>query len=181
MEIVIRELREDDLKPDLLMNFNRYQKVVKVWRRVDGKKVLIENPFIEYWDNKLKDEIVNEDFSRCIKGGGVVIGVFCEDKVIGFASLLRNFFGSKKQYVPLMQLHVSNEYRGLGLGKQLFELCARKAKEWGAKKLYISGHSSEESQAFYSAVGCVDAEEINKEFAEHEPFDVQLEYKIEEI
>lgn len=178
MEIVIRELREDDLKPDLLMHFNRYQKVVKVWRRVDGKKVLIENPFIEYWDSNLKNEIVSEDFTNCIKSGGTVVGVFCDDKVIAFASLLRNFFGSKKQYVPLIQLHVSNEYRGLGLGKQLFDLCARKAKEWGAKKIYISGHSSEESQAFYSAVGCVDAEEINKEFAEHEHFDIQLEYQL---
>lgn len=47
---------------------------------------------------------------------------------------------------------------------------------FGADKLYISGHSSKESQAAYSALGCKHAEEINEILAEAEPFDVQLEY-----
>ena len=37
------------------------------------------------------------------------------------------------------------------------------AKEIGAKKLYISSHSSKESQIAYRKMGCVEAEEINKE------------------
>ncbi|MBZ9626167.1 GNAT family N-acetyltransferase [Clostridium sp. FP2] len=179
MNIVIRELKYVDLVPDLLEHFNRYQKISNVWRMIDGKKLLIENPFIENWDNELKREIVYEDFTDCINSGGIVFGVFYNgNTLIAFSSLLHNFFGSQKQYVQLMQLHISTEYRRLGFGKELFALCVKKAKEWGAKKLYISGHSAEETQQFYEAVGCVDAKEINDDIASHEPFDVQLEYKL---
>ena len=50
------------------------------------------------------------------------------------------------------------------------------AKRLGADKLYISAHSSKESQAAYKAIGCVHAKEINQKLAEEEPCDVQLEY-----
>ena len=46
----------------------------------------------------------------------------------------------------------------------------------GAKKLYISAHSSKESQAAYKALGCVYATEIIPWIAEEEPYDVQMEY-----
>lgn len=46
----------------------------------------------------------------------------------------------------------------------------------GAEKIYISSHSSKESQAAYRSLGCVDAVKINKEIAENEPFDIQMEY-----
>ncbi|MDT2194604.1 GNAT family N-acetyltransferase [Paenibacillus larvae] len=78
--------------------------------------------------------------------------------------------------MDLAELYTSFEFRGLGIGKQLFALCAEKARQWGAKKLYISAHSAEETQAFYRSVGCVDAVEINQQLADKEPFDIQMEY-----
>ena len=50
--------------------------------------------------------------------------------------------------------------------------------EKGAGKLYISAHSAVESQAFYKAMGCVEAKEINAAHAEKEPFDCQLEFSL---
>ena len=50
------------------------------------------------------------------------------------------------------------------------------AKSNGAEKLYISAHSAVESQAFYHAMGCVEAVEYKKEHVEQEPYDRQLEY-----
>ena len=47
-----------------------------------------------------------------------------------------------------------------------------------AEKLYISAHSSKESQAAYRALGCVHAEEINAKLAQEEPCDVQMEYRL---
>lgn len=47
MNIVIRELNYVDLVPDLLKYFNRYQEISNVRRIIDGKKLLIKNPFIE--------------------------------------------------------------------------------------------------------------------------------------
>ena len=78
--------------------------------------------------------------------------------------------------MDLSSIHVSEDMRGHGIGKQLFQLAAAWAKSNGAKKLYISAHSAVESQAFYHAMGCVEAMEYKKEHVEQEPYDRQLEY-----
>jgi predicted N-acetyltransferase YhbS len=75
-------------------------------------------------------------------------------------------------------MHVSNNYRGVGIGKALFEKCVEAAKKMGAKSIYISAHPAIETQKFYKALGCKLAKEINQELKELEPFDIQLEYEI---
>jgi len=179
MEFTIRELIHDDLFPDLLKYFNRYQEVRRCLRKENGEWLLKDIPFIEQWDETLKREIVAVDFTNCLNSGGVVWGVFNKsNELIAFASLLSDFFGSENQYLQLMQIHTSCEYRNKGIGKELFKTSAEKAKSMGAKKLYISTHSSEESQFFYKKIGCVDAQEINKKLAEHEPYDRQMEFAL---
>jgi len=90
-----------------------------------------------------------------------VWGVFYKNnELIAFASLLSDFFGSENQYLQLIQVHTSYEHRHKGIGKELFKISAEKAKYMGARKLYISTHSSEESQFFYQSIGCVDTNEI---------------------
>jgi len=174
---VTRELTINDLHPDLLQHFNRYQEVRRCLRRENDKWVLKDISFVEQWDEPLKKEIVTVDFMNCLNSGGVVWGVFNErNELIAFASLLSDFFGSEGQYLQLMQIHTSYEYRNKGIGKELFKVSAEKARFLGAKKLYISTHSSEESQHFYEKIGCVDAQEINKKLAEHEPYDRQMEF-----
>ena len=84
----------------------------------------------------------------------------------------------RDRYLQLSSLHTSYEYRGNGVGKQLFSMACNEAKDLGAKKLYISSHSSEESQKFYKAVGCVEAIEYDKKLVEEEPCDCQLEYTL---
>lgn len=64
---------------------------------------------------------------------------------------------------------------GNGIGKTLFNAAKEWAKENGALKLYISAHSAVESQAFYKAMGCAEAQVYNKEHVEKEPYDCQLE------
>jgi len=147
------------------------------WRYENDSWQLKDIPFTEEWDNELKEEIVATDFTNCLKSGGFIWGIFnSSNDLIAFAALLPHLFGSKNQYLQLMQLHVSYEYRSCGLGKQLFEICTQKATQLGAKKLYVSAHSAEESCGFYEKVGCVDAVEICKQIAEHEPYGRQMEY-----
>lgn len=64
----------------------------------------------------------------------------------------------------------------MGVGRQLFTRLCAEARRIGAEKLYISAHSSRESQAAYRKLGCVHAEEIIPAIAQEEPWDVQLEY-----
>ena len=79
-------------------------------------------------------------------------------------------------YRDLGSLHVSEDCRGRGMGRMLFEHAARWARMDGAKKLYISSHSAQETQAFYAAMGCVDTLWPSPEHVALEPFDCQLEY-----
>lgn len=85
-------------------------------------------------------------------------------------------FGTGREYLDLTSIHVSEDMRGCGIGKELFRHAAEWAVEHGAKKLYISSHSAVETQAFYAAMGCVDALELNEEHVNAEPCDRQLEY-----
>ena len=175
--VEVKELSFNDINTTLLDSFSRYQKIERCWRKDDGKWVLKNNPYIEDWNNEKRQQIIN-GLHICKQQGGIVLGAFYDNKLIGFSSIGSTMFGEVKQYIELIMMQVSHEYRNKGIGKKLFFLTVKKAKEKGAKKLYISAHSSEESQAFYRAVGCVEAQEINGQIAENEPFDCQMEYAL---
>lgn len=175
MEIQYKRLSETEMEVLLFAGFKRHQVVTQCWRKEEGRWKLLDIPFVEEWTKEQYAFLV-----KCLKNtvatGGVVFGAFEEQRLMGFASVENNFFGSQKQYVQLSCIHVSEESRGSGTGKKLFVLICEAARELGAKKLYISAHSAKESQAFYHALGCVEALEYNKELSEAEPCDCQLEF-----
>lgn len=80
--------------------------------------------------------------------------------------------------MDLSSIHVSQDARRQGIGRELFSAAKRFAKERNAKKLYISAHSAIETQEFYYSMGCTDAAEHNTAHVEREPFDCQLECKV---
>ena len=127
------------------------------------------------WNNE-KKTLVIEALHNCIKSGGTVIGAFINMDLIGFVSIEGEIFGINRDYLELSYIHVSNEYRNMGIGKKLFEQCCIKAKGKSATKLYIAAHPSIESQQFYRSVGCTYAVEVNKRILDKEPLDIQLEY-----
>lgn len=174
MDIKIRQIKEKDLTVSLFDHFNRYQDVKRCWRKEDGKWVLKDIAFVEQWSPEDYAFLV-ECLKNTIASKGKVYGAFEEDALIGFCSIEHERFGSKKQYVELTSLHVSYEKRGAGIGKRLFETARSVAASFNAKKMYMSTHSCEETQAFYKAMGCVEAMEYRKEAVEKEPCDCQLE------
>ena len=107
--------------------------------------------------------------------GGIVFGAFIGGRLKGFASVEAKPCGRAGDYRELTSIHVSEEQRGLGIGRELFARAKDWAKAQGAKKLYISSHPAVESQAFYAAMHCTDAREIDEEHAAREPFDRPLE------
>lgn len=166
-----------DLDSTLLKNFNRYQETKRVWYQENNQYNLKAGHFVEQWDDE-KKALVIQSLQDCIRSGGIVVGVYVDKDLIGFANVEAEFFGSNKEYLELPYIHVSNEFRNYGIGKKIFELSCQEAKRLGAKKLYIAAHPSEESQAFYQAVGCIYAVEINQEIFDKEPLDIQLEFTL---
>ena len=177
MEMEYRTLREEELCPALFSGFQRRQVVTDCWRKVDGKWCVREDPFIDDWSPEDYEFLV-----VCLKNtvctGGLVLGAFLDGTLKGFASVESEPMGTGGVYRDLTSLHVSNELRGQGVGRVLFTKAADWAKAHGGKKLYISGHSAVETQAFYKAMGCREAEEYMQKHTEAEPFDCQLEYEM---
>ena len=169
-------LTEKNFNENSLDEFVRYQEVKECWRKnPNNENVLVSNAYVEDWDLHRRKEVAREILNK-IAGNGFAYGAFYEGKVVGYILVSNEFFGSSNQYIELLMYHVSEPYRRRGIGKELFKLACDTAKEIGAKKLYISAHSSKESQAAYCKLGCIEAIEINQAIAENEPYDVQMEY-----
>lgn len=173
--IIYKQLKDIEINIALFSSFNRYQDVKKCWRKENGEWILKEIAFTEQWDSDEYEYLV-KCLQNTVNSGGAVFGAFHKEVLIGFASVENEFFGSQKEYLQLSCIHTSYESRGMGIGKKLFSIACKKAKQMGAQKLYISTHSSEESQAFYKATGCVEAVEYNAKLVDAEPCDCQSEY-----
>lgn len=170
-----RQLSLDEIEPQLFGDFVRRQVVTDCLRRVNGMWVVQSDPFIDDWSG--------EDYLflvKCLKNtvttGGFVCGAFLDGRLKSFVSVENELFGGENKYLDLTCLHVSEDMRRNGMGKALFLAAADWARKNGGRKLYISSHSAVESQRFYKAMGCVDAEVYCKRHTEEEPFDRQLEY-----
>lgn len=171
------KLKREEINIELFKSFNRYQDVKKCWRKENGAWVLKDIAFIEQWNTEEYDYLI-KCLQNTVKTGGTVFGAFCNNELVGFTSVENQFFGSGNEYLQLSSIHISFESRGMGIGKKLFILVSNAAREMGAQKLYISAHSSQETQEFYKEMGCVEALEYNAKLVEDEPCDCQLEYRL---
>ncbi|QED46571.1 GNAT family N-acetyltransferase [Cytobacillus dafuensis] len=172
--IQFKVLTIHELSPTLLTTFNRYQETNYVCFKANDQFIIKADYFVEHWDDEKKYQVILE-LQNCVQANGTVTGAFSDRKLIGFANVEGELFGNNKEYLELPYIHVSNEYRNSGIGKKLFQICCEKAKQMGAKKLYIAAHPSVETQHFYKAVGCTHALEINQKILNKEPLDIQLE------
>jgi GNAT superfamily N-acetyltransferase len=154
--------------------FIRRQDVTKCLRLQNGRWTVTDDPFTDDWSEAEYAALLAELREIARRGGGV-IGAFSDGKLRGFAAVVPEPMGKSGEYLDLPYIHVSADARGKGIGRELFDRAKAWAKARGAKKLYISAHSSVESQAFYMAMGCADAKEINPEHAAREPYDRQME------
>lgn len=175
--IEYRKIEKGEINLQLFDHFKRRQVVTDCLRRVQGQWVAVSAPFIDEWSREDYGFLVS-CLSNTLEQGGVVYGAFLEGVLKGFASVEGKPLGSRGQYLDLTSLHVSEEQRGRGIGKQLLLLAGAWAGEKGAQKLYISAHSAVETQRFYESQGCVDAEEYIPEHVEREPYDRQMELNL---
>jgi len=176
MQITYRPLQLPDVKK--LTEIDASQYINKAWREVEGVRQLVDiNYFDPTWPNGLADH--QQRLLNTLETGGIAIGAFDESEtLIAIVTVQNESFGSESQYVLLDQLFISKPYRGKGIGRQLLKRAGELAKQKGAEKLYICAGSAEETIAFYLAVGCTVAQEINQQLYEDDPRDYQLEYKL---
>ena len=172
--IAYRNLRKEEITRELFRQFIRRQVVGKCWRRVNGEWVIKDDPFVDDWSEADYEELV-----ACLKNtlaaGGFVYAAFCDGALKGFVSVEAAPFGGEQGYLDLSSIHVSWDMRGRGVGRALFAAAKEWARDHGGRTLYVAAPSAGESQAFYKAMGCVEAQVYHPGHVEAEPCDCQLE------
>ena len=125
MEIIYKNLQENEISRELFRHFVRHQTVVKCRRKENGKWIIKDDPFIDDWSEADYKFLVS-----CLRNtaatGGLVYASFCEGVLKGFVSVEPKLFGGNHRYLDLSSIHVSEDMRGKGVGTALF----RAAKEW---------------------------------------------------
>lgn len=172
----IRLLQRDEIP--LIWQIDRREVIDNIYYLRDGKLVL--EP--EHYDMQGWPPGEEEEYTPllldCYDRGGFFWGAFEEERLVGVSILESKFIRSKHDTLQLKFLHVNLDCRGQGLGTKLFDMAAQKAKELGAKKLYISATPSEHTVNYYMRLGCILATELDPELFALEPEDIHLEYLI---
>ena len=165
--IRIELLSAENFKQDSLDNYPRKQDVKKVYRKLGGEYILEDCVYTEDWNMEKRRSVAQD-----ISGDDYVTYLAIEkDEVVGFIGLKKELIES---YMILDMMQVSAACRGQGIGRKLFDSGKEEARKAGAKALYISACSSEETIAFYKAMGAELADCPIKEIAEDEPYDLQM-------
>ncbi len=159
---------------DRLDEIDRTEVIEGIYYMRDGELVLER----EHWDLKgwppgHLEEL--KDHCRVHLGrGGTAWGAFDGDRLVGVASIDGIPIDSSDDTINMPLLHVSNGYRRQGIGTRLFDLAADRAREMGARRMYVSGMPSENSIHFYTRRGCHSTDHVDPELFQREPEDIHM-------
>ena len=168
-----RDLLREEIEE--VWKIDRSEVVENIYRLENGALVLTPQHFdLRGWPTGEAEKytpILIDSFDR----GGWFHGLFDDAKLVGAVVVDSRRIGRRKDELQLEFLHMSSAYRKRGLGAQLFELARARARERGARRLYISATPSENTIKFYLRQGCAIAEEPDPKLLELEPEDIHLE------
>lgn len=175
-EVRIRQLERQEVSA--VWSIDRAEVIDRTYRREGNALVLkTERHEMHGWPSG-EPERYEPILLDCFDHGGTFYGAFDGDTLTGAVALESRFIGRGKDQLQLEFLHVSRRHRRLGLGRTLFERAVTKARELGARRLYISATPSENTVRFYLRRGCRVTDDIDAALFELEPEDIHLELDI---
>lgn len=170
-----------DLNGNEVLRFeeiDRTEEITHIWYVRDDEMVLEE----EHWHltGWPPDELPRqrEHLRECMESGGSAWGAFDGERLVGIAVLDGRWYGTAGETLDMYFMHVSNGYRHQGIGKLLTELVKERAREMGAKRLFVSGLPSLNTIGFYMAMGFDRAREVDPRLYEREPDDVHMDMEL---
>ena len=185
--IVVRAMIVEDLHVHMMDGFDRHQEITHIIRK-NGRVKKLRKPRVEDWADEfrkgfIRDFIYHVYIQQYFGGQPTVFAAFRGGQVVGFAKWrvvkdLKLKYGKEKNYTILDNLFISRDCRRMGLGRQLFELCAEAAKAEGTRVMYISTNPSVETQAFYRSVGCAKTKTDLGPVMRASKHDIPLEYTL---
>lgn len=174
MDII--KIRENDISDHFLDGFHHIQKWTKQYRRKDNALELFETSKIRSWSDEKRIWIASY-LKDTIENGGIVLGAFEGEVLVGFGAIDGAVRGNGGRYINLSMLFVDDHHKRRGIGKALLNHSISEAKKLGGEKLFISSIPSFETVSFYLSMGAVFASEIVEDFVDTEE-DIYLEISL---
>ncbi|OLS20055.1 MAG: hypothetical protein HeimC2_39100 [Candidatus Heimdallarchaeota archaeon LC_2] len=172
----IRQLKKDEFHK--FNQIDRREIISKIYKHRDGKLVLEDEYYdVPEWTSSMKQEFV-DSFIELDQRGGFVYGVFEDDKMVGMGTLDVKFIGKHKDLLQLAGLWVSTQYRYKGIAGKLVDHMKNKARNLGAKKLYVSATPSFNTIEFYKNRAFILTKDLDKTLFEKEPEDIHMEIEL---
>ncbi|QHT59589.1 GNAT family N-acetyltransferase [Paenibacillus lycopersici] len=113
-----------------------------------------------------------------IQHGGLALGAFDGDRLIGFGVLAHRFRGRALNRLQIDLMFVTRDYRRQGIGRRIFGRLRDEAKSRGAEYLYISSTETRSAVSFYKSNGSALAAEVDDELFAKEPHDIHMVVKL---
>ena len=169
----IRSLERNDIRD--IGNIDRSEIINQIYYHKNENLVLKKKYYnILGWDPKEIERNIKNLYDLYDRGGSF-LGLFQEKRIVGVIALECKFIGTNMDQLQVVFLHIDKNFRKQGYGKILMNQAKVRAKELGAKKLYISATPSKNTVDFYMHLGCKLASEINVDLFQLEPYDIHLE------
>lgn len=130
--------------------------------------VIKDAPFIDDWSERDYQTLI-ACLKHTVEAGGFVYAAFCDGLLKALFPLSPSCLAARNNTLICQAFMFPRINAAQGIGKALFLAARSWARAQGARKLYISAHSAVESQAFYRAMGCVEARVYNQAHVEAEP------------
>lgn len=157
-----------------LAEIDRSESIDKMYTWSDGKLSATEAHFeCSSWDAVALKEL-QERFRLELKNGGMGVGAFKEEILVGFGVLAHTFIGLHQDQLQIDLLYVSRNFRRQGIGKTILNMLSEEAKKRGAKALYISSTETRSAVSFYMGNGAAVTDEVDKLLFEKEPTDIHM-------
>ncbi|TVX96294.1 GNAT family N-acetyltransferase [Cohnella terricola] len=174
--ITIKTMTQDQASK--LKEIDRSEHIDLIYEMHKGRVVeTFKNHECSNWSEDLLKEI-QERYLFELSNGGIAIGAFDGESLVGFGVLAHKFRGRNKDQLQIDLMYVTRNYRRLGIGTQIMNELSNEARKRGAEYLYISSTETKSAVSFYKQNGSQIAEEIDEELFTKEPKDIHMIRKL---
>lgn len=133
------------------------------------------SPWLSEGDSEHSVAHQRAECERHLAAGGIARGAFAGERLVGIGLVTPHV---RPQIAQLAFLHVSNGYRGRGIGVHLLMELERLARNLGDTELVVSATPSANTVRFYLRRGFEPMAEPLPELYEREPEDVHMHKRL---
>lgn len=170
---IFRKMLPEEL--DRICEIDRSERLLESYIYEQGTLVIVPNEQVVQGFSESELTLMIARQQDLIAAGGIVVGAFDSNMLIGVASVEKTRRGRLLHYCKMDLLYISRLYRGKHIGIQLLDISKKIASDFGAQKLYISATPTKYTVDFYLSQGARITEEIEETLFAVEPDDIHLE------